>query len=85
MAEKYGYADRFWLWLYRQARKRLPRGYRDEIWQTFVQEKMEQLRTSGYPDEFILFLAEDVELRILGESGFREIREQFRDIRDDRY
>lgn len=76
--------DRFWLWLYHLARGHLPEGYRDEVWRTYLASKMDELRQRAVPEEFMLFIAEDLELDILEEERNREIRMETREIRDQR-
>lgn len=64
------------------ARDRLPAGYHDDVWSAFLQKKIDDLREHGIPQEFLLVLAEDLELRVLDQEYTREARMEIREIRD---
>jgi len=82
--EKYERARRrFWIWLYRQAQRRLPDDWRDQTWEAFIQERIEEMRGRGVPDDYIQLVLSEVKAELPWEIG-REYRIEDREIRDER-
>jgi len=75
-------ADRFWIWLYQEASRHLPENYHDQVWASFLEQKMDDMRSSGVPDEFILYLADEQMIEPVYGSLGRESREVTREVRD---
>lgn len=76
--------DRWWIWLYQYAARRLPADFHDRVWRQFVQHKIEQFRAYGIPDEYILYLAEEAGVTGVDEPYRRDVRVRYREVRDTR-
>jgi len=74
---------RFWIWAYEQCRKHLPEGYRDEIWASFIAERIQELQARALPDDYIQLLLSEAKAGLMVDSG-REYRVEVREIRDQR-
>ncbi len=84
MREKYERARRrFWIWLYRQAQRRLPEDWYDEVWAVFIQQRIAELQSRALPDEYIELLLSEARAGVPWELG-REYRPAVREIRDER-
>ena len=78
--EKYGVArDRFWVWLYLTAGKRLPDGYMDGVWMAYLEQRLDELRNRT-SDNFAVWFINDLEsLEIDGQGrDFRLIDREYR-------
>lgn len=83
MGEKYGLGERFWIWTYHQAQRRLPDDWMDEVWSLFIRERIGEMQRRGLPDDYIQLVMSDFVAEAPWETG-REFRIDAREIRDER-